>query len=476
MNDYNVNNATHCAHQDINPSYNQAEDKTAQWVAVVAQTSPLLALPNELLLEISSYLSLVERTPLALTSKRLSEVFSTEERLKSLCKRYYGPPDAAEIYRKNIANREIPAVPHHDISDPLSRLAYHRYVSNKYLASLEYKTSQNCMVTIKGHTEGVLWVAPMPGGRLASCSRDKTMKVWDLRRLDVQPLTLEAVNGSALMVIPLLDGRLASCHRDTTIRVWDLTMQRCVATLYGHDEDVRCITQLPDGRLVSCSFDKTIKVWDLSKLDGEPCLATLKGHTVYVASITLLPDGRLVSCSEDETLRIWDLSRPDGRQCVATLQGPRYRRSNWVGAITAFADGRLIAFADAEFIRVLDLTKPHEEQCVATLGQHVSMVYTVRALADGRLVSCSSDGIIKVWDLSKPRWEQCVATINGRHRDHWGDAVWTVAELDDGRLVSCSENKVIKLWDLTGEAIRADKRPAASFSLSKVKKNCCLIS
>ena len=473
MNDYNLANAPNSANQDINPSYNQAEEKTAQGVSVVAQASPLLALPNELLLEISSYLSLVERTPLALTSKRFNAIFNTEERLKALCDQYYGPPDAAEIYRKNIVNREIPAVPHHDISDPLLRLAYHRYVSNKYLASLEEGTIENCLVTIKKHTDGVIWVAPMPGGRLASCHQFTNIKVWDLSRLDERPLTLHKINSRACVVIPLLDGRLASCHWCATIKVWDLTMQRCVATLYGHCDIVSCITQLPDGRLVSCSFDKTIKVWDL-RLGGKPCVATLTGHTDIVMSITLLPDGRLASCSRDKTVRIWDLSRPDGRRCVATLQGPKARTSDWAATITAFADGRLIAFADNLTIWVLDLTKPHGEQCVAKLDGHMYVVHTVRALADGRLVSCSHGGMIKVWDLSKPHGKRCVATLNGRHNGWWGGEVWTVAELDDGQLVSWSEHNGIMLWDLTGEIIKARKCSASDFSLSKGKKSCLI--
>ena len=184
MNDYNAANATNSAHQRINPSYTLEEEKTAQGLSVVAHTSPLLALPNELLLEISSCLSLAERTPLALTSKRLNAVSTTEERLKALCKRYYGPPDAAEICRKNIANREIPAVPQYDISDPLLRLAYHRYVSNKYLASLENNASQSCVATINGHTDEVFSVTPLPGGRMVSTFADNTIKVWDLSRLD----------------------------------------------------------------------------------------------------------------------------------------------------------------------------------------------------------------------------------------------------------------------------------------------------
>ena len=75
---------------------------------------------------------------------------------------------------------------------------------------------------------------------------------------------------NALTVLP--DGRLASCSSDRTLKVWDLSRpkgQECVATLRGHTSAVILVTLLPDGRLVSCSADKTIKVWDLSKPKGQ---------------------------------------------------------------------------------------------------------------------------------------------------------------------------------------------------------------
>ena len=75
--------------------------------------------------------------------------------------------------------------------------------------------------------------------------------------------------------------------------VWNQT-GRCVATLEGHSNSVRCgvryfwylcdlpslqvdaIAVFPDGRrVVSASDDKTLKVWDVAT--GE-CVATLKGH------------------------------------------------------------------------------------------------------------------------------------------------------------------------------------------------------
>lgn len=441
MNNGNVINSTITTRWGMDRSANQSEEKTVQRISAVPQASPLLALPNEILLKISSYLSFVECTQLALASRRLCAVFNTEERLKILSDHYYGPQSVGKISGKNITNREIPAVPEHEISNPLLRLAYHRYVSNKYLASLGTDTSQTCVVTLDGHTDGVASIVPLPGERLVSSSWDKTIKVWNLNRLDGQPLTLNENMGDEWMIIPLLDGRLASCSSDKTVKVWDLSKpdgQRCVVRLYGHVGLVMCIAQLPDGRLVTGSTDWTLMVWDLGKPDTQRCVAMLRGHAGSVRSVTVLSSGHLASCSLDLTVKIWNLDR---LQCVATLKAVDIKFT-CVNSITELADGRL-AVSYGMVIKVWDLSMPDGRQCVATLSGHTKHVLSVTALADGRLVSCSYDKTIKVWDPSKPDKEQCVASLIG----HCLRVEW-VLELDNGWLVSCSNDHKIKLWNL----------------------------
>ncbi len=227
-----------------------------------------MALPDELLLRVAKDLPLDDIGRLALTNRRLSKIFNTEEKLKIISGRYFGT--AVETYRKNIEHRAIPPVPNLEINDPLSRLAYHRVESNKYLTSLGSNTQQQCVATLNGHTHFVNSVTPLADGRLASGSGDNTVKVWDLSKPDGQ---------------------------------------QCVATLNGHTHRVNSVTPLADGRLASCSSDKTVKVWDLSKPDGQQCVATLNGHTHRVNSVTPLADGRLASCSSDKTVKVWDLSK-----------------------------------------------------------------------------------------------------------------------------------------------------------------------
>lgn len=463
MNYLNANNTA--ISTDIHPSFSQAREKTVQGVSVATQTSPLLTLPDELLLKISTYLPFDECTHLAMASIRLRTVFSIEERLKALFDRYYGPSSVTEIYRKNIVKREIPPVPGHDISDPLFRLAYHRYQSNKFLESLGNNTSQACVETANKLTDNVFSAAPLPGGRIACSCRDKTIKVWNLSKLQEQPLTQIENTQWQYQVIALSNGGLASISDGKGIKVWNLNNprgQQCEAILYGHASPLQCITQLPDGRLVTGSADRTVKVWDLSRPVGEQCVATLRGHTCMVTSVIAMPDGRLLSCSYDHVVKIWNLSKPDGQQCEATFKEGGIEAS-WERAVTLLANGWLVSRSDNQTIKVWDLNMPEGERCVATLSGHTRCVHTVMVLFDGRLVTCSDDKTIKVWDLSKPGKDQCVATLRGYDR-----GVKLVVQLEDGRLISWDDNNVIKLWDLTWRAIQGDGHRDEVFSVTKM--------
>jgi WD40 repeat protein len=60
----------------------------------------------------------------------------------------------------------------------------------------------------------------------------------------------------------LPDGRLASCSGDETIRLWDPKSGAEIARLEGHTDGVNALAVLPNGRLASGSLDHTIRLWD----------------------------------------------------------------------------------------------------------------------------------------------------------------------------------------------------------------------
>jgi len=58
------------------------------------------------------------------------------------------------------------------------------------------------------------------------------------------------------------DGLLgASCSDDKTVKLWDLHNQKVITTFYDHSGIVSCVKFHPEGSLIgSCSADKSVKV------------------------------------------------------------------------------------------------------------------------------------------------------------------------------------------------------------------------
>lgn len=94
--------------------------------------------------------------------------------------------------------------------------------------------------------------------------------------------------------------RIASCSSDMTIKVWDTNDDwKNVKTLFGHDHTVSAVRFLPgDDFVVSAGRDRTIRVWDIKT---GYCTKTLSGHSDWVRSVVPSDDGRLLaSCSNDQ--------------------------------------------------------------------------------------------------------------------------------------------------------------------------------
>jgi WD40 repeat protein len=66
------------------------------------------------------------------------------------------------------------------------------------------------------------------------------------------------------------NGRLASGSRDNTIRLWDPASGACERVFEGHQDWVGALAVFGNGRLASGSRDKTIRLWDPARPDGAP--------------------------------------------------------------------------------------------------------------------------------------------------------------------------------------------------------------
>ena len=105
---------------------------------------------------------------------------------------------------------------------------------------------------------------------------------------------------------------LASCSSDRTIKIWDLrsALDESQMTINAHSSDVNVISwnTLETAQIASGSDDASFKVWDLRFTDKQA--ACIKWHSDSITSIAWNPQdsSELVVGSADDRITVWDLS------------------------------------------------------------------------------------------------------------------------------------------------------------------------
>jgi WD40 repeat protein len=298
------------------------------------------------------------------------------------------------------------------------------------------------VMTLRGHSDEVYGIAISPDGkRIASCSEDKTIKIWDAST-GAELMTLSGHEDSIWSISYSPDGkRIVSGGDDKTVKVWDAGTGAEEMTLRGHDDWVSSVAFSPDGKhIASGSADKTIKVWNATSGDE---LMTIRGHELEIGSVSFSPDGkRVVSGSMDfvaeQTIKVWDAAT--GAELM-TLRG----HYDEINSIDFSPDGkRIISCSGAGIIKIWESATGAE---IMELRGHKLAVAEVAFSPDGkRIVSGSIDGTINVWDVSTGTE---LKTLLGHKNE-----VSSVAFSPDGmHVISSSKDKTIKVWDTS---IRAE--------------------
>ncbi|BAY62783.1 serine/threonine protein kinase with WD-40 repeats [Calothrix brevissima NIES-22] len=288
--------------------------------------------------------------------------------------------------------------------------------------------------TLQGHFDWVLSVAISPDGKtLASGSRDKTIKFWNLatgKEIDTLEGHSHYVNSLAFSP----NGKiLASSSHDKTIKLWDVGVAREIYTLQGHSRYVNSVTFSPDGKiLASGSHDKTIKLWDMTT--GR-LIHTIQAHSRRVTSVVFSPDGKIIaSGSHDKTIKLWDITTG---WLIRTIQ----EHSHYVNSVAFSPDGKTLASGSHDkTIKLWDITTGG---LIRTIQAHSRRVRSVVFNPDGKtLASGSHDKTIKLWDITTGG---LIRTIQAHSR-----LVRSVTFSPSGKiLMSGSGDKTIKIWQLT---------------------------
>jgi sterol desaturase/sphingolipid hydroxylase (fatty acid hydroxylase superfamily) len=232
--------------------------------------------------------------------------------------------------------------------------------------------------------------------------------------------------------------RIASASKDGTVKVWDGARGRDLSILTGHEGPVSALALSEDGQvLVSGSYDRTLKVWQVET--GQEKL-TLRGHTGVILAAAISADGQsIVSGSADGSVKLWDTATGQEKATLVTQTGA-------IPSVAISADSRRIVWASWETAKLWDAQTGQETH---VLKGHRDLVYCVAISPDGqRIVTGSLDGQAKVWDAETGHETR---NLTG----HVGSVLSVAISPDGTLLVSGSEDHSGKVWDLaTGRMIR----------------------
>lgn len=274
----------------------------------------------------------------------------------------------------------------------LARLSHHRNPSTKTqdVALLETDSFQPVQ-SLPGIVQSLFGVRASwssDGNRFAYPS-DRVFVIWDVKR-EKRVFASRLKRGETIHSVqfhPTNPNRIASCGRDSTVLIWDLKERRVENVLRGHTHGISNLAWTPDGkRLATGSWDGSLRYWNT--VTGKQ-LRMINGHHRHVFDLVWHED-RLWTGGFDRVLKSWDLDRNPGQRVITTL-------NHGTSMVSVHPQGHLVAAANAAgMVQVVDT---ENDDRVVTLPNQTSRIRDIQFSPDGTtLAVINRQGTLQLWD------------------------------------------------------------------------------
>ena len=327
--------------------------------------------------------------------------------------------DGSNEMKKNILDYNIKIYQCKD-SDNIDEVI--KYYKNYNIIEKEINIEE--VKTIAEHTKCVRSLLLLKDGRVASCSWDSTIRIYNPSNDYHCDKVINRHNDGISSICELDDGTIVSSSYDNSIMIGDYTIKD------AHDAWISKVITLLNNRIATCSDDMTIKIWKSNPPYSDKPIIVLKEHNDEVNSILYIKERDiLISGSDDKTLRLWNMST---YQCDKVIEGIHCYLHNALYQIDS--DRVIVGGIDSFCIVNIDKCVIEKRISDKALGS----VYSFLKLRDNTILCGCEDGIFCFYDMKRDEYR--ITRNNSKYTTH------EVLLIDDSTFLSCSSDNTIKVW------------------------------
>ncbi|KAL5526188.1 hypothetical protein ACEPAG_7527 [Sanghuangporus baumii] len=321
------------------------------------------------------------------------------------------------------------------------------------------RTQGQCIKVLQGNTDIIYSVAVSADGeRIASGSRDETIRVWSAFSGEVIAGPFE-VGSETLSVAFSPDGKqVVSGCRGGTIHVWDVDTGSPVSVFKASESEVTSVAFSPDGRrVISVSGGKVFYYEngelfaahfeddmdedkrgengadedDTDEDDNSDLFSAQSEDDMDVSFHKITRDGKYVIGFKNSMIGIWDAGT---RKRVSASVNVDY-----VQPMTVSPDGKLLATVSLRGIYIWNVDSGKLVKELVGVGS----AYCLGFSPDGRRVVSGGSEIV-IWDVDSGQ------RIWGPFKEHTLDIMSVIFTPDGKRVISGSYDNTIRIWDVDG--------------------------